>query len=200
MPCAKSCQQPSKGQLEYEPSSGFLAGNEELKLMFEIWVKGIECGSFGIGFFLPLQPPLTWSASFFFPSKPHFSMGIKFLPLLTSYSMHLVTSITLVNCCAELPIKCLQYDALNVLENRVTISLSKNRKCTCAARSLHLRAYSFMLSLSFFSRLNKLVLSGGIFILYLYYLINASTKSFHLWILVLSSFMYKLNVALLKLS
>lgn len=54
--------------------------------------------------------------------------------------------------------------------------------------------------LSFCSRLDKLVLSGAMFMLHLYCLIKASTKSFHLRIFMLSNLIYQLNVAPLKLS
>ena len=56
-----------------------------------------------------------------------------------------------------------------------------------------------MLSLSIFSKLDKLVLQGAMFMLYLYCLTKTSAKSFHLRILVLSSLMYQLNIASLKL-
>ena len=112
----------------------------------------------------------------------------------------LATAITSVNCFAKLPITWSQYDSLSVLANRVTIYLSNSGGCTCATKSLHLWAYFLILSLSPFSRLDKLVLLGAMPILYLYCLTKASTRSFHFWILMLSSLMYQLNVALLKLS
>jgi hypothetical protein len=57
-----------------------------------------------------------------------------------------------------------------------------------------------MLSLFLFSKLDKLVLQGAMFMLYLYCLTKAFAKSFHLRILVFSSLMYQLNIASLKLS
>ena len=54
--------------------------------------------------------------------------------------------------------------------------LSRSGGCTYAARSLHLWVYSLMLSLSFFSRLDKVVLSGEMSMLYLYCLMKASTR------------------------
>jgi hypothetical protein len=60
-----------------KPSSGFLAGNEELKLMFEIWVKGIECGSFWNWFFSTLVAAFNMVGLFSFPFKASFLGGYK---------------------------------------------------------------------------------------------------------------------------
>jgi hypothetical protein len=57
-----------------------------------------------------------------------------------------------------------------------------------------------MLSLFLFSRLDNLVLLGAMSMLYLYYLTNAFTKSFHLRVFVFSNLIYQLNAAPLKLS
>jgi hypothetical protein len=55
-----------------------------------------------------------------------------------------------------------------------------------------------MLSLFLFSKLDKLVLQGAMFMLYLYCLTKAFAKSFHLRILVFSSLMYQLNIIFLQ--
>jgi len=83
-----------------------------------------------------------------------------------------------VKCCVELLTKYSKYGALKVLENKLIISFSNMRGLTCAATSLHLRAYSLIDSLSF-SIACKPNRSGPTSILNLYCLMKASTKSFH---------------------
>ncbi|KAI9386342.1 hypothetical protein POPTR_010G011350v4 [Populus trichocarpa] len=105
-----------------------------------------------------------------------------------------------VKCCAELLTKNSKYGVLKVLENKLIISFSNMGGLTCAATSLHLRAYSLMDSLLFFSIACKLNRSGPTSILNLYCLMKASTKSFHFLTLILSNCIYQVRAAPLKLS
>jgi len=103
-------------------------------------------------------------------------------------------------CYVELPTRYSKYGALKVLTNKLIISFSNKGGLTCAAVSRHLWVYSLMDSLLSFSIACKLDLSGPTSILNLYYLMKASTKSFHFFILVLSNRIYQVKAASLKLS
>jgi len=136
----------------------------------------------------------------FFQLKPFFSIRSAILPIPMACSILSTITTRLVKCCAELPTRYSKYGALKVLENKLIISFSNMRGLTCAATSLHLRAYSLMDSLLSFSIACKLNRSRPTSILNLYCLIKASTKSFHFLTLVLSNRIYQVRAASLKLS
>jgi len=142
----------------------------------------------------------TPSMSFPFSVKLFFSVGLAILPNLMACSILSAITTRSVKCCAELLTKYSKYEDLKVLENKLIIYFSNIGGLTCATTSLHLRVYSLIDSLLFFSIACKLNRSGLTFILNLYYLIKASTKSFHFLTLVLSNRIYQVRAAPLKLS
>ena len=88
--------------------------------------------------------------------------------------------------CAELPTRYSKYGALKVLANKLITSFSNKGGLTRVVALHYIWVYSFMDSLSF-SIACKIDLSGPISTLNLYYLMKASTKSFHIFTLVLSN-------------